>query len=604
MQSKEHNVHAYIVYSEDAHQSEYTPACDKRREFISGFTGSAGVAVILASDAALWTDGRYYAQAEIELDSKYWKLMKAGLPTTPTISQYLIEKLPAGARVGVDSRMASKENYVKLQQELEKSDKHLFLVAVEPNLIDLVWNDKPSRPDTPVFIHEMKYAGKSHADKLNTIRDLLKKENAYALVVSALDEVAWLFNLRGSDVEFNPVFISYAIVTQDNATLYIDEKKITAQVKNHLGEAINVAPYEQVFSDIQKLSQKPQKIWLDPIKGSFALFHSVVDKSLIVEKFSPITYEKALKNPVELEGIRQAHIRDAAALVSFFAWLEERLAAADNTLTEYSVATKLDEFRAQQPDFVSPSFQTISGIGPNGAIIHYRPEEDKSAKIVKEQLYLCDSGGQYKDGTTDVTRTLHFGEPTQHQKECFTRVLKGHIALDAAVFPKGTVGNQLDLLARMHLWSVGLDYRHGTGHGVGAFLNVHEGPQGISFRESPYKAALEPGMTVTDEPGYYEDGNFGIRIENVLVVKESGTPYKFGEKPYYGFEHVTVVPIQTKLIDISLLTHQEIQWINEYHQLCWTKVSPLLQGKALEYLKRETAPIGKWKKTQDVCWMV
>jgi len=311
-----------------------------------------------------------------------------------------------------------------------------------------------------------------------------------------------------------------------------------------------------------------------------------------LEKFSPVTLWKALKNEVELEGLRQAHIREAVALVNYFSWLEIALEKGE-VVDECSGADKLFSFRREQANFVSLSFETISASGSNGAIIHYRPSKESCAKITKGELYLCDSGAQFRDGTTDVTRTVSFGYPTDYQKKCFTLVLKGVIGLDSAIFPTGTTGRMLDILARLHLWSHGKDYRHGTGHGVGAFLNVHEGPQGISFRDSPYQTPLEPGMTVTDEPGYYEDGVFGIRIENVEVVVNANTEDKFDGKDYYGFEPITLVPIQAKMIDTTLLSPQEIKWVNNYHRKCLGKIGPLLSGESLKWLERETKPLGK-----------
>jgi len=380
------------------------------------------------------------------------------------------------------------------------------------------------------------------------------------------------------------------VVTTSGSALYVDEAKLTEEVKTHLGQ-VQIKPYTSIFQDLKTLSQSNKKVWIDPSHSSLALFNCFDDHKLILSKVSPITPAKAIKNEAELEGFRQCHIRDGVALVSFFSWLEERLIAGDDTLTEASLADKVDEFRGKQADFVSLSFDTISGSGANGAIIHYKPQHGKCAKVTIDKMYLCDSGGQYRDGTTDVTRTFHFGNPTQHEKNCFTRVLQGVIGLDTAVFPKGTTGRELDILARINLWKVGLDYRHGTGHGVGAFLCVHEGPQGVSFRDPPYKIPMEPGMTITDEPGYYEDGNFGIRIENVLLCKEVNTEFNFGDKGYLGFECITLCPIQTKLMEKSIMTKNEIDWVNNYHKRVFDTLSKFVSGSTLEWLKKETQPI-------------
>ena len=542
-------------------------------------------------EAALWTDGRYYLQASNELEPSIWTLMKQGLSDTPTIADWLNLVLPSdsNSNIGVDPTLISKGQANTIQSILNK--KGHKLISISENLIDAIWENKPALPSNPAFVHELKYSGVSHQDKIVNLRRQIKEKDCYAIVVAALDEIAWLLNIRGNDVNFNPVVISYVLVTEDYLKLYIDNNKVSQDVKLHLGENIVIVPYKQIFADLIEINKLDKKVWLDPIKSNYALFENISSNN-IVELNSPITLDKSIKNETELNGFRECHIRDAVALINYFSWLETKLEEGeDSNLNEVSVADRLDMFRSEQPLFVSLSFETISGFGPNGAIIHYKPEKETCAKISKDSLYLCDSGGQYKDGTTDVTRTLHFGTPTTFQKQCFTRVLQGVIALDTAIFPNGTIGRELDILARAPLWKVGLDYRHGTGHGVGSFLNVHEGPQSISFRDSPYKQPMLPGMTITDEPGYYQDGDFGIRIENVLVVKDANTENNFGNRGYLGFEHVTVVPIQTKLIDVSLLTPAEIKWVNDYHQECLTKLTSKLQGKALEWLIKETKPL-------------
>ncbi|KAL7748540.1 hypothetical protein RI367_005950 [Sorochytrium milnesiophthora] len=595
MQEPQNNVHAYVVPSEDAHQSEYSAACDHRRPFISGFTGSAGLAVVTIDQAALWTDGRYFLQASQQLDSN-WTLMKAGLPDTPTKEAWLSKVLAAKSRVGIDPTLFSISAAKVLREALEK-DGH-ELVALPNNLVDQVWGaDRPAVPKNPLTVLDVKYSGKKYEDKISELRaELAKKKSVVGVVLSALDQIAWLFNLRGSDVQYNPVFISYAYVSHKEAILYIDDKKITDQVQQHLGTTVTRKPYEVVFDDLSRITSalaEDEKIMVDA-GSNLAIIGAIGKDRVLEEQRNPVVLAKALKNPVEVEGFRQSHIRDAAAVVKYFAWLENELVNNKRTdLDEVDVADKLESFRAEQKDFVGLSFDTISGSGSNGAIIHYKPEKGSCSKVTLDHLYLCDSGGQYLDGTTDITRTVHFGTPTEREKECFTRVLQGHIGLDRAVFPKGTTGYALDILARAPLWSVGLDFRHGTGHGVGHYLNVHEGPQSISFRLSSNDVPLQAGMTVTNEPGYYEDGKFGIRIENVLVVRDANTPDNFGDRGYLGFEPVTVVPMQKKLIKTDLLTSVERDWINSYHKLCWEKVSPLLKSDTLayEYLKREVAPL-------------
>eukprot|EP01116_Phalansterium_solitarium_P006262 TRINITY_DN18570_c0_g1_i1.p1 TRINITY_DN18570_c0_g1~~TRINITY_DN18570_c0_g1_i1.p1 ORF type:complete len:643 (+),score=156.21 TRINITY_DN18570_c0_g1_i1:116-1930(+) len=588
MNKSENNIAAYIVPTDDAHQSEYLRDCDKRRAFLSGFTGSAGTAVVTADQAALWTDGRYFLQAEQQLDSN-WKLMKARQPGVPEIWDWLNQTLPEASRVGIDPRLIAKGG-VAAYERVFPARKNT-LVPLFNNLVDEVWGDEqPPPPNQPAFAHPLKYSGESHTAKLARLREQLTAKGAHALVVSALDEIAWLFNIRGSDVECNPVVVAYAIVTADSATLYANESSFDKDVREHLGAEVTVRPYGSFFDDLAVLNKQPKKIWLDPAKSSWAIF-SVVTPSLVHSEWSPITFWKSIKNPAELDGLRNCHIRDAAALVSYLSWLEERHEAGDTTLTECTGADHLESLRRQQADFVSLSFDSISGSGANGAIIHYKPEPETCAKLNKNEMYLIDSGGQYRDGTTDVTRTLHYGTPTKHEITAFTLVLQGHINLAMTVFPNGTTGKELDPIARLPLWSHGLDYRHGTGHGVGAFLNVHEGPQLISFRETPYAAPMKAGMTITNEPGYYEDGAFGIRIENVLIVNEVHPPHNFGNVGWLGFETITVVPYERRLIDVSMLTAAQIDWIDAYHRDCLAKVAPLLSGRALDYLKRCTQPL-------------
>ncbi|OZJ03546.1 hypothetical protein BZG36_04169 [Bifiguratus adelaidae] len=556
---KANNLSAFFIPTEDAHQSEYIADCDKRREFISGFTGSAGSAVVSMTEAALFTDGRYFLQASQQLDQN-WLLMKqaeaSGLKKT----------LPQGSS----------------------------LVPVE-NLVDQVWGSKrPARPTNPVTIQETKYAGKSHTEKLSDLRNSLQEKGVYGTVVSALDEIAWLFNLRGSDIECNPVFFSYALVTKDTTTLYVDEAKLSPAVKQHLGSEIAVKPYEQVFEDLRQtrsaLEAHKQKLLITP-RTSLAL-QIAVGADNTEEGRSLITDAKAVKNQVELEGMRQCQLRDGAALIKYFAWLENQLKNGAK-LSEVQATDKLEKFRKEQEDFVGLSFDTISSTGANGAIIHYKPEPETCKIIDINEIYLCDSGAQFKDGTTDTTRTYHFGTPTAYQKRCFTRVLQGHIAIDEAVFPNGVTGYLLDPWARKALWEDGLDFRHGTGHGVGAFLNVHEGPHGIGTRIAYNDTPLQAGMVVTNEPGYYEDGAFGIRIENILLVQEVKTPNNFGNRGYLGFEHVTLVPIGLNLIDRELLTPREKAWINRYHVKVAETIAPLLEDDdlALQWLKRETTAI-------------
>ncbi|KAF9986386.1 hypothetical protein BGZ65_007811 [Modicella reniformis] len=569
MQSSQYGVTAFIIPSEDAHHSEYVAGCDERRAYISGFIGSAGLAIVSLDSATLFTDGRYFLQASQQLDSN-WTLMKSGLPGVPTWQEYL----------------------VKLEAELSKVGSSLVPV---PNLVDLIWNERPSRPARKIMTLSTTTTGKNHITKIQELRQELEKKTGIAgCVISSLDEIAWLFNMRGSDVHCNPVFFAYAIVTQHDTLLYLQQESVSKEVREHLGSAVQIKSYEAIYDDLKVLSEtlwdKEQGILLGT-SANLAL-SMALGKENVLGARSPIMDAKAIKNETEMEGMRSCHLRDAAAVINYFAWLEEQLNNGAE-LDEADGAERLQHFRAEQERFVGPSFDTISSTGPNGAIIHYKPEKPTAARIDPSQIYLCDSGAQYLDGTTDITRTLHFQTPTDHEKRCFTRVLQGHIAIDSIVFPHGTTGYLLDILSRRALWSDGLDFRHGTGHGVGAFLNVHEGPQGCGPRLAYNEVALVPGMTLTNEPGYYEDGRFGIRIENVLLVRKVETRHQFGNKEHYGFEHITFVPIQSKMIEKSLLSKAEVEWINRYHAECLEKVAPYLKkgSSGLRWLEREAVYI-------------
>ncbi|KAK7009131.1 xaa-Pro aminopeptidase 1-like isoform X1 [Biomphalaria glabrata] len=583
-------LHAYIIPTGDAHQSEYVADCDKRREFISGFTGSSGTAIVTLNHAALWTDGRYYLQAEQQLSAD-WTLMKQGLPDTLTESKWLNKVLPVGGRIGCDPKLLSVDKWKPLRKEL-KSFGH-ELISVEDNLVDFIWESRPDPPNSELIVLSDEETGSSWQNKIKLVREKMSEENASALVVSALDELAWLFNMRGADVRFNPVFFAFAVVATDSVHLFINPQKLSPQIRSHL-KGVQLHHYEDIYKFLANLvdEQSSSKIWING-NSSFAIY-SQLPKFQVLLSPSPIALLKSVKSKAEMAGMERAQIKDGVAMCEFFVWLEKEF--AKGTVTEISAADKAEQFRSEQEDFVSLSFDTISSVGPHAAIIHYKPVPDTDCTVTNDQIYLIDSGAQYRDGTTDTTRTIHLGSPSKHEQECFTRVLKGHINLCTAIFPNGIKGHMLDTLARQYLWEVGLDYRHGTGHGVGAFLNVHEGPCGISFRISLTEANLEENMVLSDEPGYYEDGKFGIRIENCVKVVKAETKHNFGGKGYLSFEPITLVPIQTKMIDASLLTEKEIEWLNDYH----TKVRNLVgeelknQGKleVYKWLCQATQPLG------------
>jgi Xaa-Pro aminopeptidase len=468
------------------------------------------------------------------------------------------------------------------------------------NLVDQVWPTKPTPSIKPIETLSEEFSGLSVAEKLENVRKELEASGADALVLSALDEIAWLFNIRGTgDIEYNPVVFSYAIVEKTSAHIFIDSAKISAEVmeKHFKASNIHALPYESFFGQLETLPKAGKKIWLDPATSNWAVF-TTARSGALVEKRSPVVMAKARKNAVELAGMKRCHIRDGAALVEFFSWLEAQITAPgyNGELTEDGVTHKQIEFRRKQDRFRGLSFGTISGTGPNAAIIHYHAPHEGSAKILRNQIYLNDSGAQYLDGTTDVTRTWHFGTPSTRERECFTRVVQGVINLSMAVFPKGTNGYVLDVLARRALWEAGLDFNHGTGHGVGHYLNVHEWPPRISCQERAKDRAmqpLEPGFVTSNEPGYYENGAFGIRIENLMFVKEVKTANNFDGMQFYGFEQLTMCPIQKSLLEPSLMEKREIDWLNAYHKQVWDNVSPLVQqnDSALAWLQRATAPL-------------
>ena len=548
------------------------------------------------------TDGRYFNQASHQLDEN-WTLLKQGLQDVPTWQEWTLEQAEGGKTVGVDPTTITAPEGRKLAEKIKKKGGK-ELVAIADNLVDKVWGkDKPARPNEPVRVLEMEYAGKKFQEKIDELRKDLDKKKAAGFVVSMLDEIAWLFNLRGSDIPYNPVFFSYAVVMPNSTTLYVDETKLPDNAKAHLA-GIHIRPYDDIFSDVATLAaEKPatngdgeasavKKKFLISTKASWALQRSLGGEDNVDEVRSPIGDAKAIKNTVELEGMRQCHIRDGAALIEYFAWLEHQLTVEKTELDEVAGADKLEAIRSKHDKFAGLSFDTISSTGPNAAVIHYKPEPGSCSVIDPSKVYLCDSGAQYFDGTTDTTRTLHFGTPDAKEIEAYTLVLKGNIGLELAVFPKGTSGFALDTLARQYLWANGLEYRHGTGHGIGSFLNVHEGPIGIGTRIQYSEVPLSVGNVISDEPGYYEDGNFGIRIENVIMVKEVKTKYNFGDKPYFGFEHVTMVPHCRKLTDISMLTKTELDYINAYHKEVWEKTSPFFKNdeRTLKWLERECQP--------------
>lgn len=591
-------LHALVVPSSDAHNSEYLADRDKRRAFISGFNGSRGLSVITPHEALLWTDGRYFLQAERELDEN-WTLMKEGVPGVVPYQNWLAQNLEPGQTVGVDPMTLTHDSWRSLEEALVKAQ--IALVPTDQNLVDKVWSDQPSYPDDPIVPLDNHFTGKDWETKIDECRAVLIKEKVDCMLISALDDIAYVLNLRGADITFNPVFFAYLMISQDRIVFFLEDAKLTDSIKSWLKpqksekNIVQFESYESIKPFLSKYASSPEKPKILMSSDITAGLSALVPANARTIKTSPVALLKVIKNQTEIEGFIQSHIRDGAALCAYFAWLEKELSHGKD-VTEISGAEKLREFRSMMSHFVGLSFETISSVGSNAAVIHYRPSEETNRAITKDEIYLVDSGAQYKDGTTDVTRTLHFGSPTAFERECFTRVLKGHIGLANAVFPSKLVGNYLDTLARQHLWEVGLDYVHGTGHGVGSFLNVHEGPIGISWRHIPSDPGLEENMVLSNEPGYYEDGKFGIRIENLVRVVKAETEHRFKDRQFLTFENLTLVPIQLKMVDPKLLSQEEVSYLNQYHLTCREKVGPLLREMGLEdglkWLMKETCPMG------------
>lgn len=574
------NIQAFIIPSTDPHLSEYVAPHWKSREWISGFTGSAGTVVITEKKAGLWTDSRYFLQAAEQLQESGIDLYKEMLPETPSITKFLSDELQPGESVGIDGKMFSVEQVESMQAEL--SAKNIQIVFC-PDPMDELWENRPPMPESPAFVYDIKYAGKSCSEKIAAIRTELKKKSAESVMLSALDEIAWTLNLRGNDVHCNPVVVSYLLITEKKAVLFIAPEKVTEEVRNYLEEQQteiqNYSDTEIYLSDLNSSS-----ILMNPAKTNYSVFSSVNPQCRIIRGEAPVALLKAIRNEQEIKGIHAAMQRDGVALVKFLRWLES--AVPSGTETELSIDRKLHAFRATQDLYAGESFDTIAGYKEHGAIVHYSATEESNATLHPKGFLLLDSGAQYLDGTTDITRTIALGELTTEEKTDYTLVLKGHIALAMAVFPSGTRGAQLDVLARMPLWSHKKNFLHGTGHGVGHFLSVHEGPQSIRMNENPI--VLQPGMVTSNEPGVYKGGSHGIRTENLTLVCSAGEGL-FGE--YLKFETITLCPICKKGIIKELLTADEVDWLNNYHQQVYEKLSPKLNEEEKAWLKEATAAI-------------
>lgn len=580
MTFRPNNIKAFIIPSTDPHLSEYVAPYWMSREWISGFTGSAGTAVILMDKAGLWTDSRYFLQAEKELEGSGITLYKEMLPETPSITKFLCQNLKPGESVSIDGKMFSVQQVEQMKEDLAPYQLQVNLFG-DP--LKNIWKDRPSMPDAPAFIYDVKYAGKSCGEKVAAIRTELKEKGIFALFLSSLDEIAWTLNLRGSDVHCNPVIVSYLLVTQDEVVYFISPEKITQEVNKYLQEQqVSLRKYDEAESFLNSFTG--ENILIDPKKTNYAIYSAINPACKVVRGESPVTLLKAIRNEQEIAGIHHAMQRDGVALVKFLKWLEASVLSGKET--ELSVDRKLHEFRAAQPLYMGESFDTIAGYKEHGAIVHYSATEESDVTLQSKGFLLLDSGAQYLDGTTDITRTIALGELTEEEKTDYTLILKGHIALAMAKFPAGTRGAQLDVLARMPIWSHGMNFLHGTGHGVGHFLSVHEGPQSIRMNENPI--VLQPGMVTSNEPGVYKAGSHGIRTENLTLVCKDKEGM-FGE--YFKFETITLCPICKKGIIKEMLTAEEVKWFNDYHQTVYKKLSPSLNEEEKKWLLEATKAI-------------
>ena len=586
-QLKADQLDGFVVPLTDEHMSEYVGSCAQRLAWLTGFEGSAGSAVVLPQEAAIFVDGRYTLQVRSQVDGKDWSYQS--VPET-SVADWLKDHAPQGARIGYDPWLHSRDWVRKATEAL--AARGAELVAVEQNPIDKVWPDRPEASKAHLAVQPEKYTGRSSADKRQEIADWLTAQGADAAVLSALDSIAWAFNVRGQDVSRTPVALAFALVRSDGtADLFVNPEKISPEVRQHLGNGVRLHDRNAFEAALREL--KGQTVAVDPERAVAAIFEAL-DKAgaKVIPVRDPTILPKAIKNAVEIAGQKSAQYRDGAAIARFLRWVETE--APKGNVDELKASDRLEALRREDPELRDLSFDSISGAGPNGAIVHYRSSEKTNRKLEMNSIYLIDSGGQYLDGTTDITRTVVVGEPTDEMRDRFTRVLKGHIAVATAVFPKGTRGTQLDSFARRPLWEAGLDYAHGTGHGVGSFLSVHEGPQRISPAGSAQAGGDEPlraGMILSNEPGYYKTGEYGIRIENLVLVVDK--PIEGAEKETLGFETLTFAPIERRLVDVSMLSDAELGWLNNYHADVLEKIGARLEGEDKTWLERQCAPLSR-----------
>lgn len=570
----------YIIPSSDSHQSEYVAEHFKGREFISGFTGSAGVLLVGLKEAFLWTDGRYFIQAERELNGSGISLMKMRTPGYPTIEEWIKKNIKSEKTLGFDGRLFSVNQYNGF---LDISKENNFSINMDNDLLKNIWEARPELPKSKVFLHEEVYSGKYASEKLQEVRKHMKEKDAKNYIISSLDDIAWLCNIRGNDVKFNPVALSYVLINENYANLYINNDKIDDNTKEKLkNEGFEVYEYDKIEESVNLI--KDTTI-IDPNKLNAKIYSCLSSDVKIINEMNITTKLKAIKNEVEIANTEKSQVRDGVAMVKFIKWLKNTL--GKEKITEISASKKLTEFRSKGENYKGDSFGTIAGYKEHAAMMHYSATEATDYELKQEGMFLVDSGGQYLDGTTDITRTFILGSITEEEKRDFTLVLKGHIALSTVKFLKGTTGVNLDILARRPLWNYGIDYKCGTGHGVGYFLNVHEGPQGI--RPEGNSTVLKPGMIITNEPGVYKEGKHGIRIENTLLVVKDINSEEFGE--FYKFKTISYCPIDLNGVVIEMLTNEERDWLNNYHKIVFEKLSPYLDDEEIEFLKVQTREI-------------
>lgn len=583
---KEKNIYAYIVPSSDYHQSEYVGDYFKSREFMSGFTGSAGTLIISMDEAGLWTDGRYFIQAENELKDSGIKLFKMGEEGVPTIEEYLLEKLPKNSTLGFDGRVMSVKEGQSLANKLAFKG---INIEYKYDLVNDIWEDRCSLPTEKAFLLGTEYSGESFSDKLYRIRAVMKEKKATTHILASLDDIAWLFNIRGRDVKSNPVVLSYAVITIDSVYLFIDKNKIGEDIRAELSkENVQIKGYEEVYEFIKNIDEN-EVVLIDTSKVNYAIYNNIPSNVQKIEERNPSILFKSIKNEIELKNIRNSHIKDGVAFTKFMYWLKNNIGKIE--ITEISATQKLEEFRREQDKFIEPSFSTIAAYKDHAAMMHYSATEESNYKLEPRDLFLVDSGGQYFDGTTDITRTIALGPIPENVRKDFTNVVRGMIRLSKAKFLYGCRGYNLDILARGPLWEEGIDYKCGTGHGIGFVLNVHEGPNGFRWKvreDIDDTCILEEGMVTTNEPGVYVENSHGIRIENEIVVRKA-------EKNEYGqfmdFEVITFAPIDLDAIDESLILKDEKVYLNNYHKQVYDKISPYLNEEEKQWLKTYTREI-------------